>query len=190
MARLRRIWSGKEKLPGLPLSERDRTALASALALRGVPDAEQILEEQEGRIQDPDRLARFRFVRPSLSADPARRLAFFDSLKNPANRAREPWVLAGLDNIHHPLRSESALPTILPALEMIQDIQRTGDIFFPGRWLDATLGGHNQAEAADTVYTFLAEHPDLPRRLREKVQQSADMLYRSAAIVHGWHRPR
>ncbi len=190
VARLRRIWSGTEKLPGLPLSERDRTALASALALRGVPDAERILNQQEARIEDPDRLARFRFVRPSLSADPSRRLAFFDSLKNPANREQEPWVLAGLDNIHHPLRSESAIPTILPALQMIQEIQRTGDIFFPGRWLDATLGGHNQADAADIVSTFLAEHPDLPRRLREKVQQSADMLYRSAGIVHGWHRPR
>jgi len=190
VARIRRIWAGREKLPGLPLSERDRTALASALALRGVPDAERILDEQERRIEDPDRLARFEFVRPSLSSDPSRRLAFFDSLKNPANRAREPWVLTGLDNIHHPLRSESALPTILPALEMIQAIQRTGDIFFPGRWLDATLGGHNQAEAADTVYAFLADHPDLPRRLREKVQQSADMLYRSAGIVYGWHRPR
>ncbi len=186
VARLRRIWSGREKLPGLPLSERDRTALATALALRGVPDAERILDEQEGRIEDPDRLARFRFVRPSLSPDPARRLAFFESLKDPSNRTREPWVLAGLDNLHHPLRSRSALPTIRPALEMIQEIQRTGDVFFPGRWLDATLSGHNEAEAADTVRAFLAGNPDLPKRLREKVEQSADMLYRAAAMVHGW----
>jgi aminopeptidase N len=186
VARLRRIWSGDEKVPGLPMSERDKTALAAALALRGVPDAADVLDRQEARIQDPDRLARFRFVRPSLSADPATRLAFFDSLKNPANRAREPWVLAGLENIHHPLRSESALPTIRPALEMIEEIQRTGDVFFPGRWLDATLGGHNEAQAADTVRAFLAANPDLPRRLREKVEQSADMLYRSAEIVHGW----
>ncbi len=188
--RLRRLWSGAEKIRGLPLSERDRTSLADALALRGVPDAEHILDVQEGHIHDPDRLARFRFVRPSLSADPARRLAFFDSLKDPANRTREPWVLAGLENIHHPLRSRSAIPTIGPALEMIQEIQRTSDVFFPGRWLDATLGGHNQAEAADTVRTFLTTHPELPKRLREKVEQAADMLYRSARIVHGWRGGR
>jgi aminopeptidase N len=184
--RLRKLWSGRETIRGLPLSQNDRTALADALALRGVSDAAHILDEQEARIHDPDRLARFRFVRPSLSADPARRLAFFDSLKNPANRRREPWVLAGLENIHHPLRSASAIGTIRPALEMIEEVQRTGDVFFPGRWLDATLGGDNEAEAADTVQAFLAGHPDLPKRLREKIEQSADMLYRSARIVHGW----
>jgi aminopeptidase N len=95
-------------------------------------------------------------------------------------------VLAGLGNLHHPLRSESALPTVRPALNMIEEIQRTGDIFFPGRWLDATLGGHDEAEAAETVRAFLDARPDLPPRLRAKVLQSADMLWRAAAIVHGW----
>ena len=44
---------------------------------------------------------------------------------------------------------------------MVEEIQRTGDIFFPGRWLDASLGGHNQGEAADAVRDFLAQNPDL-----------------------------
>jgi aminopeptidase N len=69
---------------------------------------------------------------------------------------------------------------------MLEEIQRTGDIFFPGRWLDATLGGHNQVEAAETVRRFLAERPDLPPRLRAKVLQSADGVWRAAAIAHGW----
>ena len=44
---------------------------------------EAMLDIQEARISSRDRLARFRFVRPSLSADPAVRAAFFDSLRDP-----------------------------------------------------------------------------------------------------------
>ncbi|MCG6955603.1 MAG: M1 family aminopeptidase [Gemmatimonadetes bacterium] len=185
-ARLRRLWSGAEKIPGLPISESDQTAMATQLALREVDGWKEILDRQESRITNPDRKARFEFVRPSLDADPAVRKAFFESLRDPVNRAREPWVLAGLRNLHHPLRAGSSLEFIEPALEMIEEIQRTGDIFFPGRWLDATLDGHNEAAAAETVRTFLDTHPDLPPRLRGKVLQSADMLWRSARIVNGW----
>ncbi|MEQ9398369.1 MAG: M1 family aminopeptidase [Longimicrobiales bacterium] len=184
--RLRRLWAGQESVPGLPLSENDRTALAGALALRGVADAESILDAQEEAIDNPDRAARFRFVRPSLSPDPGVREAFFASLADPANREREPWVLAGLDNLHHPLRAEASVGLIRPALEMLEEVQRTGDIFFPGRWLDATLGGHASPEAADIVQSFLAERPDLPPRLRAKVLQAADGVARSARIIHGW----
>ena len=67
-------------------------------------------------------------------------------------------------------------------MELVEEIQRTGDIFFPSGWLDATLGGHNSDDAADTVREFLEGlGPDYPRRLREKILQSADMLFRSAS---------
>ena len=46
---------------------------------------------------------------------------------------------------------------------MLEEIQRTGDIFFPKRWMDATLSGHSSASAARMVRTFLAElPPELP----------------------------
>ncbi len=185
-ARLRRLWAGEEAVRALPLSETDRTGLAQGLALREVQGWSGILDEEERRITNPDRLARFRFVRPSLDADPAVRRSFFESLADPARREREPWVLDGLDNLHHPLRARASLPLVRPALEMIEEIQRTGDIFFPGRWLDATLGGHSEPEAAETVRRFLDERPDLPPRLRGKVLQSADGVWRAARIVHGW----
>jgi aminopeptidase N len=186
VARMERLWRGSETVPGVPLAEAELTALATALAVRGVEAWREILDEQERRITNPDRQARFRFVRPSLDADPSARLAFFESLKDPANREREPWVLSGLENLHHPLRAASALPTIRPALDMLEEIQRTGDIFFPGRWLDATLSRHTETEAADEVRRYLEERPDLAPRLRAKVLQSADPLWRSAAILHGW----
>jgi aminopeptidase N len=186
VARMERLWRGTESIPGIPLSEADQTALATALAIRGVEGWRDVLDAQEARIDNPDRQARFRFVRPSLDADPAVRLAFFESLRDPANREREPWVLSGLESLHHPLRAASALATVRPALDMIEEIQRTGDIFFPGRWLDATLARHTEPQAADEVRRFLEERPDLPPRLRAKVLQSADPLWRAAAIQHRW----
>jgi aminopeptidase N len=117
------------------------------------------------------------------------REAFFRSLADPSNREREPWVLEGLAHLHHPLRAEASLEMIRPALDMVEEIQRTGDIFFPGRWLGATLGGHSEVEAAEAVRLFLDETPELPTRLRGKVLQSADMVWRAASIVHGWTQP-
>jgi hypothetical protein len=47
----------------------------------------------------------FLFVHPALSADPVVREAFFESLSNPENRAREPWMLSALGYSHHPTRT-------------------------------------------------------------------------------------
>ena len=79
---LERVWRRKEKIPGLPLAEPDEATLALELAVRGVPDAPAILEEQRGRFTNPDRKARFEFVMPALSADADARDAFFASLSD------------------------------------------------------------------------------------------------------------
>lgn len=185
VGRMRALWAGDDSIPGLPLSESDRTELAEALAVRGVEGAEEILATQARRIDNPDRRERFDFVRPALSEDPATRAAFFGTLADPAQREREPWVLAGLAALNHPLRQDEGLAFVRPGLDLLEEIQATGDIFFPGRWLDALLGGHQTPEAARAVAAFLEERPDLPPRLRAKVLQSADGVIRSARIVYG-----
>ena len=66
---------------------------------------------------------------------------------------------------------------------MLQEIQRTGDIFFPKRWMDATLGGHRSPAAAQTVRTFVDRLPQgYPDRLRRIILSSADDLFRSARM--------
>jgi aminopeptidase N len=178
---LERVWRKGETVPGLPLAEPDYIQLAEELAVRGVPASQEILAEQFTRIENPDRKARFAFVRPALSSDQTTRDAFFASLREPANRRREPWVLEALSYLHHPLRAESSLRYLPPSLGMLEEIQRTGDIFFPKRWMDATLSGHSSASAARMVRTFLAELPrDYPDRLRRIVLSSADDLFRAA----------
>jgi aminopeptidase N len=121
---------------------------------------------------------------PALSADPAVRDRWFHSLKDVNNRRREPWVLEGLDYMHHPLRAEASTKYVQTSLEMLWEIQKTGDIFFPKRWLDATLGGHQTKDVAEIVRAFVKNLPaNYPDRLRNITLQSADELYRAAEIV-------
>ena len=184
-ARLGRIWREEEEVTGVPLAERDFTALAQGLAVRGVADSAEILAAQRDRIDNPDRRAAFEFAMPALSADSAARDAFFESLRDPANRAREPWVLTALGLLHHPLRARESEKYIRPSLDLLEEIQRTGDIFFPLSWLQATLDGHQTATAAAIVEQYLADRPDLAPRLRAKALQAADGLQRAARIVDG-----
>ncbi len=181
---LERIWEKKESVPGLPLAETDYTSLALDLAVRSADRGHDILQAQLSRVENPDRRARFQFVMPALSADPLERDRWFASLRDVANRRREPWVLEGLNYLHHPLRAAAAKKYVQPSLEMLRDIQKTGDIFFPKRWLDATLGGHQTADVAETVRMFLKGLPaNYPDRLRNITLQSADELFRAAQTV-------
>ena len=133
------------------------------------------------RIENPDRKARFEFVIPSLSADPAERERWFLALQDLANRRREPWVVEGLSHLHHPLRAAASAKYVLPSLELLQEIQRTGDIFFPTRWMNTTLAGHNSPAVAATVQQFLdRQPPTYPVRLRNIILQAADELVRAA----------
>jgi aminopeptidase N len=183
VAWLRRVWAKSESVPGLPLAETDYTALALQLAVREVDGWKEILAEQLGRIENPDRKERFEFVMPVLSADPKEREAWFRSLADGKNRRREPWVLEGLRFLHHPLRARTAVGFVAPSLDMLQEIQKTGDIFFPNAWLNATLGGHSSPEAAAIVRRFLATlPPDYPERLKNITLQSADGLFRATLI--------
>jgi aminopeptidase N len=181
LAWLEHVWSKREQVPGLVLAEPDYITLAQELAARGVANAEKILEEQIARTENPDRKARMMFVRPALSADRSVRDAFFGRLKDPVNRRREAWVLEGVAYLHHPLRASASEKFVRPSLDLLREIQRTGDIFFPKRWMDATLSGHSSPAVAHTVRTFLGSLPaEYPDRLRRIILSSADDLFRIA----------
>ena len=142
-----------------------------------------ILALELKNITNPDRRARFTFSLPALSPDESVRDRFFASLSNIDNRRHEPWVLDSLAFLNHPLRRTHAERYIQPSLNLLMEIQRTGDIFFPTRWTQSVLDGHNSPAAAQTVTAFLAAQKDYPPRLRQIVEQSADNLLRAAKIV-------
>jgi len=180
LAYLERVWRGRDQISGLSFAESDFIEMAQELALRDMPGTDKILAQQHARIADPDRKARFAFVTPALSYDAAARDAFFASLARRENRQHERWVSDGLRFINHPLRRRHAERYIQPSLEMLAEIQRTGDIFFPLDWTTAVLGGHNSPSAAAIVTSFLAGQKDYSPRLRRVIEQNADPLMRAA----------
>jgi len=188
--RLRDIWSGELTIENLPLAENDLIDLAQEIAVRLPEQADAIIAAQIERSENPDNVRKLAFIAPSLSADQAVRDAFFESLADASNRETESWVLDALDNLHHPLRTADSEAYLLPSLELLTEIQVTGDIFFPKRWLDATLRNYRTSTAVATVRTFLEERPDYNRQLRMKILQSADMLFRANELVTAARPPR
>jgi aminopeptidase N len=171
-------WRTRQPGAGLVLSDEDYIQLAAELALREHPRTAQILEVQLGRIQNVDRRKGFAFASRALSTDVAVRDAFFASLSDPRQRENETWVTEGLGYLHHPLRVKTSEKYMSQTLALLEEVQRTGDIFFPSAWLRSSLGYYRSKNAADIVRRFLREHPDYNPNLRRKILQEADDLFR------------
>jgi aminopeptidase N len=185
VAWLERVWRHDVKVDGLPLSETDEADIAADLAIRDVPAAAEILQAELGRFKNADRKARFEFLLPALSHDLTARDAFFESLKDVRNRQHEAWVLDAARYLHHPLRAATSKKYIRPALDLVREIQRTGDIFFPKRWADATLSGYQSIPTAAEVRAFVDHLPaDYPPRLRWVLLSAADPLFRAAKLLN------
>ena len=176
------LWSKKKDINGLNLSNNDIVELAAALALFNHEKSNYILETTLEQIQNKDRKKRFTFLMKSLSNDVEIRTAFFESLKKAENREKEAWVLTALNYLNHPLRASTSESYITPSLELLEEIQLTGDIFFPKRWLTNSIGRYSSASAYTKVQDFLSEHPDLNHTLKSKLLQAADPLFRAQKI--------
>ena len=176
------LYNKQIQIPGFPISDFNMTKLACETALR-IEDGKSLLEKELQRIDNPDRKRRIAFIMPALSDQMAVRDSFFESLKNPLNRNPEPWALDALYYLHHPIREGAGIKYIAESLDMLEEIQQTGDIFFPKNWLDATLASYNSSEVASMVIRYLESTPGLPENLRLKVLQSADLLFRSAEVA-------
>ncbi|MNE85426.1 hypothetical protein D3C80_1824250 [compost metagenome] len=105
-----------------------------------------------------------------------------ESLNEDKNREKESWVLVGLSNVHHSLRQETAQKYLRFSLDLTEEIQRTGDIFFPKDWLNNTVGKYSSKFAFDEVQRFLKENPNFSPILKRKLLQATDSLYRAQNI--------
>ena len=181
--RLYGIWDQQRAPTGVKLTEDDYTSLALALAVRDYPTPAPLLPRQLTRIQNPDRRKRMEFLMPALAPEVATRDAFFASLADEKNREKEAWVTAALAYLHHPLRAATSEKYLPQSLALLEEIQRTGDIFFPYSWLQATLGSYQTPTAARTVRDFLTARPAYNPQLRAKLLQAADDVFRAEKLV-------
>ena len=181
--RLYQVWQEQKAPAGVILTEEDYTSLALSLAVRNYTNSEGILNQQLTRIKNPDRQKRLQFLMPALSGEVKVRDAFFASLKDRSNRDKEAWVATALSYLHHSLRAELSEKYLRESLELVEEIQLTGDIFFPTNWLQSTFGSYQTATAAQVIRQFLAEHPNYNPKLKGKILQAADGVFRAEKLL-------
>ncbi|UCS94595.1 peptidase M1 [Echinicola marina] len=175
---LYKIWSKETVIPNLNLNEDDYTELAMKLILFEHPKTEEIIKITKDAIINPDKLERFEFLLSALSADENQRDAKAAGFAQAVNREKEAWVSAALSFIHHPLRQNSGIKHLRASLDLLDEVQRTGDIFFPKAWLNSTIGRYSSPEAHRILNEFLDDNPDLNPVLWKKLMQASDDLVR------------
>ncbi|MFP3834475.1 M1 family metallopeptidase [Chryseobacterium sp. SIMBA_028] len=176
------IWKSQTPPKDVSLNDDDFTNLALALSLRNANNND-LLQEQLTRIKNPDRVNRFKIIMKGASSDPKVRDDFFNGLMQKQNRANESAVGSALGYLHHPLRQNTSIHYLSNTLEVLQEIQKTGAIFFPDNWLRSTFSNYQAPEAFGIVNQFLLKNPDYNPILRNKILQATDNLRRAQLLV-------
>jgi len=171
---------GADSAAGEPLRDPTRWDVVTRLLVLGAPGADQRLAAQQARDTTPDGRRRA-FTsgagRPSAETKREYFTRFFSD-----TTLNEDWATGSLGAFNALEHQAMTLPYLRPALDSLPFIQANRRIFFLGSWLGAFLGGQTGDAALEIVRRYLAEHPDLPRDLRQKVLQSSDELERTVRI--------
>lgn len=179
---LYKIWKSQTPPQGVSLNDEDFTNLALALSLRN-SNNNDLLQEQLTRIKNPDRVNRFKIIMQAVSSDQKIRDNFFNGLMQKQNRSNESAVGSALGYLHHPLRQQTSVHYLPKTLEILQEIQKTGDIFFPDNWLRSTFSSYQDPKAFEVVNQFLLKNPDYNAILKNKILQATDNLRRAQKLV-------
>ncbi|MCZ4222614.1 M1 family metallopeptidase [Pedobacter rhodius] len=177
------IWQTQKAPNGVTLIDEDYTGLALSIAVKS-DTAGNVLNQQLKRITNIDRKNRLIFLMPALSAVQAERDSFFYSLRERKNRQKEAWVTVALSYLNHPLRQKTAVKYLPESLELLEEIQKTGDIFFPQSWLSAIFGSYQTTAAKKVVTDFLNTHRNYNPKLKAKILQSTDNLFRANKMLN------
>ena len=167
------IWRNQ----GSPLlNKRDYTRMAYHLAIMRPGEWRQILDTQRMRLMSDDERNEFDFISRACNPDESVQQQLFEDLLQVENRRVEPWARTMLALLNDPTREPFSNRYLVLGLDAIEEIQRTGDIFFPGYWLSSLLGGHRSSEARAVVQDWIDEHASLMPALMNKVKENAYWL--------------
>ncbi len=181
--RLYKIWKTGKVVKHMKLSEDDYMHIAGELALKKHPRSISILNTQLEKIKDKDRQNRFKFLMPSLIGNREELDSVFASFYQKKNRKNEVWVAMALGYLNHPLRSPGSEKYLPATLDLLEQIQMTGGVFFPSAWLNATFGNYQSTSAVNIVKTFLVQHIGYNQNLKRKILQETDDLFRAEKLL-------
>ena len=161
------------------LNNRDYMRMAYHLAIMQPDRWQQILDEQRGRLNNEDQRREFDFISRACNPDTLVQQQLFNELLLAENRRIEPWARDMLALLNDPTREPFNNRYITTGLDVLPEIQRTGDIFFPGYWLTGLLSGHHSDEAKALVRQWIETHPDLEPALMNKLKENAYWLLKA-----------
>ena len=167
------IW---EKHSASFLNNRDYMRMAYHLAIMLPEQCQDILAVQKERLTTDDERREFEFVSRACNPDNQVQQQLFNELLEAENRRIEPWARTMLALLNDPVREPWSNRYLVPGLDELEEIQRTGDIFFPGYWLSSLLEGHRSQEARETVIKWIDTHPQLVPALKNKLLENAYWL--------------
>jgi aminopeptidase N len=169
---------------GEPVRDPTRWSIVDRLVVLGTPDAARLLAAQIARDTTPD--GRRRAFTAGAARNSAAVKAEYFTRYFADKGLNEDWASGSLGGFNALEQQELTLPYLRPALDSLPFIQANRRIFFLGGWLGSFIGGHTDDAALQVVRKFLADHPKLPKDLREKVLQSSDELERTVRIRKRW----
>lgn len=158
------------------MNERDYMNMAYHLAILRPTEWKQIIALQRTRVTGADRLREFDFISRACTPDTIVLQQLFNDLLEQKNRQVEPWASSVMSLLNDPIREPFSNRYIIPSLDELQEIKRTGDIFFPSNWLYSLFYGHKSEAAKALVNGWVASHPDYPQALMNKIKENAFRL--------------
>ncbi|GAB3358166.1 M1 family aminopeptidase [Arachidicoccus ginsenosidivorans] len=182
--KLHKIWTSQAPPSGLKLYEDDYTNLALQLALRIQDDQanQSLLDSNLNRMTNKDKKATFKIVMDAASSNKNKRAQFFKEITDENGRSNERAILEGLSYLHHPLRQSESEKYLGASLKLLEEIQRTGTIFFPKGYVSAIFSRYNSSAALEAVNAYLDSQGEKLPQLTNKLLQATDLLRRS----HAW----
>ena len=175
-----------DSIAGEPLRDPTRWEIVNRLLVVDASDAASALNTQARRDTTPDGRRRA-FIAGAAHRSASTKYDYFSRYFADKN-LNEDWASGSLGTFNAVEHQELTLPFLRAALDSLPYIQANRRIFFLGSWLGAFLGGQGSDAALQIVRRFLAEHPALPKDLRQKVLQNADELERTVRIHSRWRR--
>ena len=173
-----------DSIAGEPLRDPTRWEIVNRLLVVGASDASTALETQMRRDTTPDGRRRA-FIAGAARPSATIKHEYFTRYFADKN-LNEDWASGSLGTFNAVEHQALTLPFLRAALDSLPYIQANRRIFFLGSWLGAFLGGQGSDAALQIVHRFLADHPALPKDLRQKVLQNADELERTVRINTRW----
>ncbi len=179
---LAQLLTGENEIENIHFSENNMIRIVSQLSIKQYSKANELQSYVLNTLKSKHNKEKLEFLLPSLNASAANRDEFFLSLSKVENRRKEAWVQNALANLHHPLRTQQSVHYLPSTLQLLEEIQKTGDIFFPIGWLGSSFSGHASEEAYNIAQNFLNSNPNYPEHLKLKILQNIDQVKRAYLI--------